>query len=72
MNSFFNGKGKLNFENGNEYRDIIKLHGSKRILEINMVNNNKKPVKIFLKYNEKRIKRSLISKHMITRTFKID
>ena len=39
-------------KNGTEHRDIIKLEGSKRILEINMINNNKKPVKILLKYNE--------------------
>jgi len=38
--------------NGTEYRDSIKLEGAKRILEIIMINNNKRPVKIFLKFNE--------------------
>ena len=39
-------------ESGNEYSNIIKLYGAKRILEVSLRNNNKKPIRFFLKYNE--------------------
>ncbi len=39
-------------EDGTEFNDKIKLHGAKYILDMKLMNNNKKTAEIFLKYNE--------------------
>ena len=39
-------------EEGKEFDDSIKLHGSKYILNMKLINNNKKTGEIFLKYKE--------------------
>lgn len=39
-------------EVGTEHSDVIKLEGAKRILEVSLRNNIKKPIRFFLKYNE--------------------
>ena len=39
-------------ENGTEYNDNVKLFGTKRILQINLKNNNKRDCTIILQYNE--------------------
>ena len=39
-------------ENGIEFNDKIKLHGAKYIVDMKLMNNNKKTAEIFLKYNE--------------------
>ena len=39
-------------ENGTEFDDSIKLHGAKYVLNMKLINNNKKTAEIFLKYKE--------------------
>ena len=39
-------------EHGTEFDDSIKLHGAKYVLNMKLINNNKKTAEIFLKYKE--------------------